>query len=85
MQTWISLASDIGDLLALAAAATDLAATRARSRRHHRPRRRRGTPAKAAITARYHVHHDTCDTPCGQGRPHTGGVSTERPPRTTSQ
>jgi hypothetical protein len=46
MQTWISLVNDIGDLLALAAAVTDLAAARARSRRNHRPRRRRGTPPR---------------------------------------
>jgi hypothetical protein len=58
MQPWISLANVIGDLLVLAAAVTDLAAARARAQRD-RPRRRRGTPAVKAITARYHAHHDT--------------------------
>jgi hypothetical protein len=55
MQPWISVVTTIGDLLTLAAAVTDLAAARARA---HRSRLRRRPPSKA-ITARYHVHHDT--------------------------
>ncbi len=39
MQSWISIAAVIGDLLTLAAAVTDLAAARARAHKS-RPRRR---------------------------------------------
>lgn len=56
MQPWISIVTVIGDLLTLAAAVTDLAATRARTHKS-RPRRR---PTSEAITARYHAHHDMC-------------------------
>jgi hypothetical protein len=67
MQPWISLANVIGDLLVLAAAAIDLAAARAR---RDRPRHRQGNPAKKAITARYHAHHDTYGGSRRQGRAH---------------
>ena len=58
MQSWISIATVIGDLLTLAAAVTDLAAARAQARRN-RSRRRRDHPTVKAITVRYHAHHDT--------------------------
>jgi hypothetical protein len=66
MQSWISIVTAIGDLLALAAAITDLAAARARACRNRYRRR----PASKAITARYHVHHDTGRGPRKQGHTH---------------
>jgi hypothetical protein len=69
MQSWISLANVIGDLLVLAAAVTDLAAARARARAD-RPWRPRNSPTKKAITARYHAHQDKADSLRGRAAAH---------------
>ena len=78
MQFWISIVTAIGDLLTLAAAVTDLAAARARARKHRRPRRP-GGPAPKAITARYHAHHHTYDAPAGRAARIFSGITDSSP------